>query len=242
MKFRSVKIFECRLDLIPCLFRCFFRARILRGTLATVLIENRWPFRKLNSNFISYLLFLLRLLSLENINAESAVITTYRCSVIHLEVFCIIPEVILQFFLETSLREWIWNSCLVTIGVIHLPSSFEACPILSLEYMITVQYKVVEVVGCSHHSRRNIIVVPSRIVQIYFQAVTRNCSKLEWDLFHTSFVFTSIKLIPRRMYINEPSDQTRFTVCDLDGLVCPHKQKALKPIGVSALKLLIDCH
>ena len=138
MKFLSVKIFECSLDFIPRLFRCFFRRCILCGTLATVLIENRRPFRKLNSNFIGYLLFLFRLLSLENINAESTVIASYRSSIIHLEVFCIIPEVILQFFLETSLRERIWNSCFVTIGIVHLPSSFETCSILSLEYVIAV--------------------------------------------------------------------------------------------------------
>ena len=139
-------------------------------------------------------------------------------------------KIVFKFLFKYPLRERESNLGIVTVSFVHLPCSFKSCPVFFLKYMVRIDNEVIEIIRCTKHRNRNIIVITTRIVQIYLLAVVGDSSQLKFHLLHDRFVFFWIQLISRRRYINQSSNQTRLRICNLDRLIRSHKQETFKPV------------
>ena len=184
MKFCCVEIRKLRRHVIPLLCRGFLYAGILSRTVPTLLVKYRFcrvEFNQLGFDGFSFLWFTC----LKNISPETGV------DVANLRTFNLVfevPKIVLKFFLKESLRERIRNLCILTICTVHLPCCFQGRSIIFQENMIGVYHKVIEVIGCAHHHCGNIVVISTRVTQIYFFAVICDRTQLETDLLSYRFV------------------------------------------------------
>ena len=162
--------------------------------------------------------------------SEPNVITSNTGSIIQIEPFLKIMKIVFKFLFKYPLRERESNLGIVTVSFVHLPCSFQSCPVFFLKYMVRIDDKVVKIIRCSKHRDRNIIVITTGIAQIYFLAMISDSSQLEFYLLHNRFVLFWIQLISRRRYIDQSSNQTRLRICNLDRLIRSHKQETFEPV------------
>ena len=184
MSFRSVEIGQFCRHVFPFLCRGFLCASILSWAILALLIKYRFSRIEFNQLRFMYV-FLFRFVRVENISTETAIsVTQLRTFDFVFEV----PKIVFEFFFEDSLREWIWDICLLTICAIHLPCRLKCGSIFFDKNMIRIYHEVIEVIRRSQHHGRYVIVISPRIAQIYFFAVIRDCSEFETNLLSDCFV------------------------------------------------------
>ena len=242
MKPTGVQLRELSRDLFPLLGRSFIGRGILREAIGTLPVKYRFCGVKLNE---FWLLFLGRDTDkqiLELFRPKPAVVIADTGSVVKGRAIIIRPEIVFQFLLKRPLAQWIGDLRLLIVGFIHLPGCFQRYAVLLLEHRVAVHHKVIEVVGGPQHGDRDVIVIVAGVFLVDLLTVVGNRAELEVDLLHDCPVFRSWQFVSRWGDVDEPSDQARFGVRNLDGLICADEQKALEAVGVDRLELLIHRH
>ena len=232
VEFRGIQLRKSLRDFFPFLRGRFFRCGILSRTVRTIFVECGYCSIKLNQPSCG-----LRLINdglfLKFFSSEATVIAPNTSSIFHTEALCVVMEIVLQLFLERSLAEGVRDLCFLIIGLIHLPSSLEGRSVFTLEDWVGINDVVVEVIGGSQHSNRNITVVVSGIFQINLLTVVSNRAKFKRDVLHDGLVLVRLDLISCWGNINQTSNQTGFSVRNTNRFVCAHKEESLKTVGVS---------
>ena len=205
VEFRGIQLRKSLRDLFPFLRGRFFRCGILSRTVRTILIKCGYCSIELNQP--SYRLWLINDgLLLEFFSSEATVIAPNTSAIFHTETLCVVMEIVLQLFLECSLAEGICDLCFLIVGLIHLPCRLERSSVFTLEDRVRINDVVVEVIGGSQHSNRNITVVVSGIFQIDLLTVVSNRAKFKRDVFHDGLVLVRLDLISCWGNINQASD------------------------------------
>ena len=71
----------------------------------------------------------------------------------------IVTVLVLQFFFKNSLRKRIAYFCFITIGLIHLPGSFQSRAVFPFEYMVGIDNEIIEIIRCSQHCDGDIVII-----------------------------------------------------------------------------------
>ena len=173
---------------------------------------------------------------------EAAVVAAHPFAVHILGTFFVIREIVHQFFTERSPGVRIRNLCLLIVGVVHCPGTFQRYAIFFFEDVVGVQHEVVEVVGCTKHSCRNIIVVTMLVFLVDVFAIPCNSTQFKVNLAYEVAVFLCRYFFAARLHIDQSPNQTRFCIRDLYGLVCTEKHEALELACVGTSELLVHHH
>ena len=139
---------------------------------------------------------------------ETAVVAAHPFSVHIFSPLLIIREVVHEFLSKRSARVRIRHLCLLVVGVVHRPGSFQGNPVLFLENIIGVEHKVVEIIGRAQHTGRNIIVVEMLVLFVYLFAVPCDAAQLEIHFGHQVAVLFCRDLLPTGFHVDESPDQT----------------------------------
>ena len=207
MELSSIQIRQSRSYSIPSFGWSAFIICVLSFVRSTNFIKYRLSAIEFNK-FARLFFFLLFFLLEEFVCFESTKVISNNRTIVCIKSLGISLEVVLKFLLKYPLREWICNPRIVAISSIHFPCGFKRYSVFFLKYRIGIQNKVIEIVRCSKHLGRNIIVVCSRIIQIYVLAMRSYCSKLKTNLFYCRFVIFWTQFISRRMNVYQSSNQT----------------------------------
>ena len=247
MQSRCVQYAQSGPDILPLLQGRAIFVRILCQTILANIIEERMLLFEVNPGRRRGVIFRRLPLGgirkfLELVCLETAVIAAHPLTVYIGFPLLVILEVVHQFFPEGTARIRIWHVCSRIVFVVHCPCPFQGDTVFLLENIIGVQHEVVEIIGSTHHTSRNIIVVQTFVLLVHFLAVASDPAKLKVHLAHQVEVFLCRYLFPARIHVNEPSDQARFRIGDFDRLVGAEKQEALKLVCISAPEFLIHHH
>ena len=111
------------------------------------------------------------------------------------------------------------------------------------EGLLAVDDEVVEEVGPPHHLRRPIRVeVVEAPLSILLEAVVGDGPQLVRNIPHDAVVRGGIEPPSGRSDVDQPSDDARLGVRDLDGAVGPHPEHGVQGRRVGGLELLVHRH
>ena len=150
-------------------------------------------------------------------------------------------KVIFEFFTEDVSALRVRDITLTTVLLIQLVCHSETNVLLFLEEEIVLLNKVIEHIGLHHHvlGLISVVVVLSK-TPINPKTVICNLPKLISDLRHQGLVLVSPNGLPGGGDINQPTDNTRLRVGDLDRLVGTDEEKGIDSLRVALYTLLID--
>ena len=238
----GVQLREFGGDTFPLFGRCFIGRGILRRAVSTLAVKYRLIGTKLNElGFLCFGLYVGETI-LKLFRPKPTVVVPNTSPVIKSWTLVIRPEIVLQLFLKCPFAQRIVDFRLLIVGFVHLPGGFQRYTIFLLEHRVAVHYEVVEVIGCPQHGDRNIIVIIAGVFLIDLLTVIGDGTELEVDLFHDSPVLRRRELVSRWGDVDEPSDQTRLGVRNLDGLICTDEQEALESATVGGFELFVHRH
>ena len=137
-----------------------------------------------------------------------------------------LDEVVLQFLTEPVTWQHVLNRCLLTISLVGLIRRIESNELRTLELKICVLNEVVEHISLVHHLQRTVVLVV-RLAEALEDLRTVICdgSKLSSDSIHEFAILYRRDLVTRGRNIDQTSDDTRLSICDLHRLVGSHVQK-----------------
>ena len=248
MKLRGIQITKSSSNFIPATTWSFIFGSILRWIIGSLPVKYRRDLfkRAPEQKFVGLFLLSWRIVGhttiFEFLGSKTRVITSNAVSIFGAEALRILSKIISEFFAKGSLRHRIWNLSFFAIGLIHFPCRLHSCSILLFEYRIGIGHEIIEIVGCSEHCNRNIIIIIVRIGQENILTASGNCSKLKGNLLNCHAVLLCRKFISGRGNVDQTPDKTRFGIGNLNRLIGPHKKEALEAVAVTRFELLIDDH
>ena len=135
-------------------------------------------------------------------------------------------EIVLQFLAEPVTWQHVLHGRLFTISLVGLIRRIESNELRTLELEICILNEVVEHVSLIHHLQRTVVLIV-RLAKTLEDLRTVICdgSKLSSDPVHEFAILYRRDLVTRGRNIDQTSDDTRLSICDLYRLVGSHVQK-----------------